>query len=63
MPTQDDDVKEVFGLFIAVVSRLMGMDGDEPKEIERYIKLFLAKVHLVDKNLLEHAATIQTATT
>ena len=40
MPTQDNDGKEVFGLFIAVVSWLMGPDIDEPKEIERYIKLF-----------------------
>ena len=63
MATQDDDVKEVFGLFIAVVSRLMGPYGDEPKEIERYIKLFVTKVHKVDQNLLEHTATIQIATT
>ena len=61
MKKQDDDVKEVFGLFIAVVSRLMGPDGDEPKEIEWYIKLFLTKVHKVDKDLLEHAATIEIA--
>ena len=58
MPTQGDDVKEIFGMFITVVSRLMGPDGDEPKEIERYIKLSLTKVHLVNKNLLKHAATI-----
>ena len=53
MEKQDGDVKEVFGLFIAVVSRLMGPDGNEPEEIDRYIKLFLTKVHLVDKNLLD----------
>ena len=41
----------------------MGLDRDERKEIERYIKLFLTKVHPVDKNLLEHVATIQIATT
>ena len=39
----------------------MGPDGHEPKEIERYIKLFLTKVHKVDKDLLEHAATIEIA--
>ena len=61
MEKQDNDVKEVFGLFIAVVSRLMGPDGHEPKEIERYIKLFLTKVHKVDKDLLEHVAKIELA--
>ena len=37
----------------------MGPDGHEPKVIERYIKLFLTKVHKVDKNLFDHAATIE----
>ena len=48
MTKSDADVKEVSNLFIAVVSQLMGPDGNEPDEIERYIKLFLIKVHLVD---------------
>ena len=54
----DDDVKEVFGLFFAFVSWLVGPDGNEPDEIQRYITLFLTKVHLVDKNLPKHAANI-----
>ena len=62
MTKSDNDVKELFGLFIAVVSLLMGPDGNEPDEIERYIKLFLTKVHWVDKNLLEHAASIKITT-
>ena len=41
MKKQDDDLKEIFGLFIAVVSRLMGPDGNEPEKIDRYVKLFL----------------------
>ena len=41
----------------------MGPDGHEPKETERYIKLFLTKVHHVDKNLLDHDATIEISDT
>ena len=54
----DNDVKDLFGLFIAIVSRLMGPEGNEPNKIQRYIKLFLTKVHLVDKKLLEYVANI-----
>ena len=54
MKKNDDDMKEVFGLFHCVVSRLMGPEGDQPEEIGRYIKLFLTKVHLVDMQLIAH---------
>ena len=40
----------------------MGLDGNEPDEIERYIKLFLTKIRLVDKNLLKHTASIHITT-
>ena len=36
----------------------MGPDGNEPQEIDRYVKLFLTKVHLVDKKLLDYVARI-----
>ena len=55
-------MKEVFGLFIAIVFQLMRPDGNEPDEIEKYIKLFLTKVNLVDKNLLAHVASIHIPT-
>ena len=35
MSESDADMKEVFGLFIAVVSQLMGPDGNKPDEIQR----------------------------
>ena len=54
MEKSDNDMKEIFGLFICVVSRLTGPEGDQPEEIGRYIKLFLTKVHLVDMKLIAH---------
>ena len=67
MPVGQDQVRMSKKFFWTVhccgILIAMGPDGHEPKEIERYIKLFLTKVHQVDKELLEHAATIEIAST
>ena len=47
------EIEELFTLFHCVVSRIMGDDGHDHNAIDRYIKLFLAKVHHVDCDLTE----------
>ena len=47
------EIEMVFALFVCVVSRIQGDDdGEQYQIIERYINLFLSKVHHVDTDLI-----------
>ena len=50
--SESEQIEMVFALFLCLVSRIQGDDGGEQYQIiERYIDLFLSKVHHVDTNL------------
>ena len=50
--SKSEEIEMVFALFLCLVSRIQGDDGGEQYQIiERYIDLFLSKVHHVDTNL------------
>ena len=47
------EIEELFTLFHSFVSQIMGGKGHNYNAIDRYIKLFLAKVHHIDCDLTE----------
>ena len=52
--SKSEEIEMVFALFLCLVSRIQGDNGGEQYQIiERYINLFLSKVHHVDTNLIE----------